>query len=58
MFLVPLVINASDLTERVKEELSDAENGPTEYVIIEVVCRIFDSIDEQYLRLSVRGFVD
>jgi hypothetical protein len=55
-FLVPFVINTSDLTERVKEEFSNLVDGPTEYVITEVVGRMFDSIGEPYLRLRVKRF--
>ena len=46
------------MTERVREEFSNLEDGPTEYVITEVVDRIFDSIGKPYLRLSVKDFVD
>ena len=46
------------MTERVKEEFSNLEDGPTEYVITEVVDRIFDSIGEPYLRLRLKDFVD
>ena len=54
--MVPFVINTSDLTERVKEEFSNLEDGPAEYVIKEVVDRIFDSIGEPYLGLRVNRF--
>ena len=56
--MIPLVINTSDLTERVKEEFSNLVDGPTESVIKEVIDRIFDSVGEPYLRLSVKDFVD
>lgn len=46
------------LTERLEEEFSNLEDGPAEYVITEVVGRIFDSICKQYLKLRVKDFAD
>jgi len=55
--LVPFVIDDSDITGRVNDEFFNLEDGDADTVITEVVGRIFDSIDEPYIRLSVRDFV-
>ncbi|MGA7900927.1 MAG: hypothetical protein WCA39_18940 [Nitrososphaeraceae archaeon] len=55
---VPLfIINLSDLSARVKDELVDLNDEALDNVIIEAISRIFESIDERYFRLSVRRFL-
>jgi hypothetical protein len=54
----PFEIDSSDLSKRVKKELDGLDYDAEEYVEKEVVGRIFDSIGEHYLKLSVRGHLD
>ena len=56
--IVPFCINASDMTGRVKEEFFNLEDGQANYVMPEIIDRIFDSIGESYLKLKVRDLVD
>jgi hypothetical protein len=46
------------LSREVKEELESLDYEVADHVMKEVIGRIFDSIGELYLRLSVRGHVD
>lgn len=51
-------IDSRDLSRRVKEELESLDYEEADYVMKEVIGRVFDSIGELYLRLSVRRHVD
>lgn len=51
-------IDPRDLPRRVIEELESLDYETADYVMKEVIGRIFDSIGELYLRLSVRCHVD
>ena len=51
------IINFSDLSIRIKEELADLDDEALNNVIIESIGRIFENINERYFRLSVRRFL-
>jgi hypothetical protein len=51
-------IDSRDLPRRVIEELESLDYETADYVMKEVIGRIFDSIGELYLRVSVRRHVD
>lgn len=51
------IINLSDLSTRIKEELADLDNATLDYVLKESIGRIFEGIDQRYFRLSVRRFL-
>jgi hypothetical protein len=53
----PFIVNLSDLTTRIKEELADLDDETLEYVLKESISRIFEGIDQRYFRLSVRRFL-
>jgi len=57
-YLESFYIDSRDLSREVKEELESLDYEAADYVMKEVIGRIFDSIGELYLRLSVRGHVD
>jgi hypothetical protein len=50
----PFIVNLSDLSTRIKEELADLDDETLDYVLKESIGRIFESIDQSYFRLSVR----
>ena len=51
------IINLSDLSTRIKEELAALNNELLNDVMLAVICRIFENIDERYFRLSARRFL-
>jgi len=51
------IINLSDLSTKIKEELADLDNETLDYVLKETIGRIFEGIDQRYFRLSVRRFL-
>ena len=51
-------IDPSDLSMRIIEELENMDFELADYVMKEVIGRIFDSIGEPYLQLSVRRHMD
>ena len=51
------IINLSDLSTRIKEELADLDDNTLDYVLKETIGRIFEGIDQRYFRLSVRRFL-
>jgi hypothetical protein len=53
----PYIINLSDLSTRIKEELADLDNKTLDYVLKGSISRIFEGIDQRYFRLSVRQFL-
>jgi hypothetical protein len=54
--LEPFTIDVADLTARVKEEFFSLGDGAQDYVVKEVLSKIFDSVGKPYLRLRVRDF--
>ena len=49
-----LIINLSNLSTRIKQELVDLNNEALDYVLREAIDKIFESINERYFRLNVR----
>jgi hypothetical protein len=55
--LVRFPIDTSDLTGRVADEFINLEDSVWDYVVTDVIGRIFDSIGKPYVRVRVRDFV-
>lgn len=51
------IMNLSDLSTKIKEELADLDNETLDYVLKETIGRIFEDIGQRYFRLSVRRFL-
>ena len=51
------VINLSDLSTRIKEELADLNDTTLDYVLKETIGRIFEGVDQRYFRLSAKRFL-
>jgi hypothetical protein len=64
MYRIPLyrpapafIINLSDLSTRIKKELTNLDDKTLDYVLKEGISRIFEGIDQRYYRLSSRPFL-
>lgn len=53
----PFIVNLSDLSTRIRQELADLENETLDHVLKETIGRIFEGVDQRYFRLSVRRFL-
>jgi hypothetical protein len=51
------VINLSDLSTQIKEELAHLDDKTLDYVLREGISRIFEGINQRYYRLSSRRFL-
>lgn len=56
--LRPFYIDPGDLSREIVEELQNLDYKEEDYVLKEVIGRIFDSIGEPYLTLSARDHLD